>query len=74
MLIAGAGVAGPVVAFWLAKAGFKVTAVEKASQLYKSGQGRAVTAVLKVRIRKLIQQSQALISRVLHAKLSRRWV
>lgn len=45
VLIAGAGVAGPVVAFWLAKASFKVTVIEKASQLYKSGQGRANSSV-----------------------------
>lgn len=45
VLIAGAGVAGPVVAFWLAKASFKVTVIEKALQLYKSGQGRANSSV-----------------------------
>lgn len=38
VLISGVGVAGPVVAFWLAKAGAHITVVEKASSLLSNGQ------------------------------------
>lgn len=37
VLISGAGIAGPVVAFWLAEAGWEVTVVERAEQLRTSG-------------------------------------
>ena len=36
-LISGAGIAGPVLAFWLAEAGWDVTVVERAEQLRTSG-------------------------------------
>ncbi|AKS34336.1 FAD-dependent monooxygenase [Mycolicibacterium goodii] len=36
-LISGAGIAGPVLAFWLAEAGWEVTVVERAERLRTSG-------------------------------------
>lgn len=41
VLISGASVAGPVLAFWLARSGFRVTVVERAPALRKAG-GHAV--------------------------------
>lgn len=41
ILVSGAGVAGPVLAYWLTKHGFSVTAVERAPTLRRNG-GRAV--------------------------------
>ncbi|MGF1463830.1 MAG: FAD-dependent monooxygenase [Maricaulaceae bacterium] len=38
ILIAGASIAGPVTAYWLAKNGFDVTLVERAKQLRRGGQ------------------------------------
>lgn len=38
VLISGAGIAGPTVAFWLNRAGYSVTVVERASKLRASGQ------------------------------------
>lgn len=38
VLISGAGIAGPSLAFWLSKTGQKVTIVEKASSLLSIGQ------------------------------------
>ena len=38
VLVSGAGVAGLSVAYWLARYGFKVTVVERASQLRPGGQ------------------------------------
>lgn len=37
VLIAGAGIAGPALAFWLHRAGFAVTVVEKAPRLRPGG-------------------------------------
>ena len=39
ILISGAGIAGPVLAYWLDRAGASVTIVERASSLRSSGQG-----------------------------------
>ena len=39
VLIVGGGIAGPVVAFWLAKAGFRVTLLERSRDPTKIGQG-----------------------------------
>ncbi|GIZ47666.1 hypothetical protein CKM354_001075100 [Cercospora kikuchii] len=39
ILIVGGGIAGPVAAFWLAKAGHNVTIIERAPGLLKAGQG-----------------------------------
>ena len=39
VLISGASVAGPALAYWLVRAGCKVTIVERASSLRKDGQG-----------------------------------
>ncbi|EMC93621.1 hypothetical protein BAUCODRAFT_37305 [Baudoinia panamericana UAMH 10762] len=39
ILVIGAGVAGPVTAYWLAKAGFQVTVIERSSNMFKYGQG-----------------------------------
>lgn len=41
VLISGASIAGPVLAFWLARSGFRVTVVERAPALRKAG-GHAV--------------------------------
>ena len=41
VLISGASVAGPVLAYWLTRYGFSVTVVERASALRKAG-GHAV--------------------------------
>jgi 2-polyprenyl-6-methoxyphenol hydroxylase-like FAD-dependent oxidoreductase len=41
ILISGASIAGPVLAYWLARGGFDVTVVERASELRKTG-GHAV--------------------------------
>ncbi|HZE01464.1 MAG TPA: NAD-binding protein, partial [Pseudonocardiaceae bacterium] len=41
ILISGASVAGPVLAYWLTRYGFNVTIVERAPQLRKTG-GHAV--------------------------------
>lgn len=41
VLISGASVAGPVLAYWLAEYGFEVTVVERAATLRKTG-GHAV--------------------------------
>jgi 2-polyprenyl-6-methoxyphenol hydroxylase-like FAD-dependent oxidoreductase len=38
VLISGAGVAGPALAFWLGRAGFRVTIVERSSALREGGQ------------------------------------
>ncbi|CAO1637892.1 unnamed protein product [Sympodiomycopsis kandeliae] len=50
VLVSGAGVAGPTLAYFLAKAGAKVTVVERAPQLLANGQnidvdGGAITAI-----------------------------
>jgi 2-polyprenyl-6-methoxyphenol hydroxylase-like FAD-dependent oxidoreductase len=42
VLISGAGVAGPVLAFWLERFGFRVTVVERAAQVRDGGGGHAV--------------------------------
>jgi 2-polyprenyl-6-methoxyphenol hydroxylase-like FAD-dependent oxidoreductase len=41
VLVSGASVAGPTVAYWLSRYGFRVTVVEKAPSLRKAG-GHAV--------------------------------
>ncbi|MEV4799320.1 FAD-dependent oxidoreductase [Nonomuraea sp. NPDC049421] len=41
VLISGAGVAGPVLAYWLVRHGLSVTVVERSPELRKSG-GHAV--------------------------------
>src|SRR5260370_14859870 len=41
ILISGASIAGPVLAYWLARGGFEVTVVERAPALRKTG-GHAV--------------------------------
>lgn len=38
VLIAGAGISGPVLAFWLARAGFDVTIIERSADLRATGQ------------------------------------
>ena len=38
VLVSGAGIGGPVLAFWLSKAGISITVVERAPQLRKEGQ------------------------------------
>lgn len=37
MLISGAGIAGPTLAYWLARYGFEPTIIEKAPQLRPGG-------------------------------------
>lgn len=38
ILVSGASIAGPVAAYWLARAGHRVTVVERADQLRRAGQ------------------------------------
>lgn len=42
ILISGAGIAGPVLAYWLTRYGYSVTVVERAEKLRKTGGGQAV--------------------------------
>lgn len=42
ILISGAGIAGPVTAYWLARRGYSVTVAERAGRLRKTGGGQAV--------------------------------
>ena len=44
ILIAGASIAGPATAFWLARAGFQVTIVEQATELRRGGNGVDIRA------------------------------
>ena len=39
ILVVGAGVAGPILAYWLAKGGMKVTLIERSPSVIKTGQG-----------------------------------
>lgn len=53
VLISGAGIAGPALAWFLAKTGARITVVEKANSLLPHGQnvdivGSAVTAIKKM--------------------------
>ena len=47
VLISGAGIAGPVVAFWLAKAGIRATIVERAASLRTHGQHLDIKGVAR---------------------------
>lgn len=53
VLISGVGVAGPALAFWLAKAGAHITVVEKASSLLSNGQNIDVTGSAIAIIKKM---------------------
>ena len=44
ILISGAGIAGPAVAFWLVRSGFDVTIVERAAALRHAGNGVDIRA------------------------------
>jgi len=53
VLISGAGVAGPTLAYWLAKTGARITVLEKAQSLLPHGQnvdmeGSAITVIKKM--------------------------
>jgi 2-polyprenyl-6-methoxyphenol hydroxylase-like FAD-dependent oxidoreductase len=53
VLVSGASIAGPTLAYWLSRYGFEVTVVERSSALRKAG-GHAVTrALTKVTPRKV---------------------
>ncbi|MBB6499834.1 FAD-dependent monooxygenase [Pedobacter cryoconitis] len=61
VLISGASIAGPALAFWLNKYGFKVTIIEHAPELRKGGyrvdiRGVAVTVAERMGISDLIRQ------------------
>lgn len=53
VLIVGAGIAGSVAAFWLGKAGFQVTVIERAAQLPTAGQGIDITGPALQIVRKM---------------------
>lgn len=53
ILVVGAGIAGPVLTFWLAKAGFKVTLIERTSGMFKSGQGIDVEGPAREVVRRM---------------------
>jgi len=46
ILISGAGIAGPVLAYWLTRYGYSVTVVERAETFRKTGGGQAVDLFL----------------------------
>lgn len=61
VLISGAGIAGPTLAWFLAKANFRVTVIEKSSSILPHGQnvdfqGCAITALKKMGIMDQVQQ------------------
>ncbi|WP_436536258.1 FAD-dependent oxidoreductase [Actinoplanes sp. HUAS TT8] len=53
VLITGAGVAGPAAAYWLARAGFEVTVVERAPHLREGGQSVDVRSTAREVIRRM---------------------
>lgn len=53
ILILGAGIAGSVAAYWLGKAGFQVTVIERAAQLPTAGQGIDITGPALKIVRKM---------------------
>lgn len=53
VLISGASIAGPTLAFWLAKYGFSVTVVERASSLRLGGQNIDVNGPARQIVRKM---------------------
>lgn len=55
VLVSGAGIAGNAVAWWLSKAGARVTVIEKAAELLPHGQnvdlmGSALTVIRKMQL------------------------
>lgn len=75
VLISGVGVAGPAVAFFLAKTGARVTVVEKAPVLLASGQnidisGTAISIVKKMRLMEQLRNlnTREVGSRFINAK------
>lgn len=61
ILVVGGGIAGPVAAYWLAKAGHRVTIIERASSLLKTGQGIDIEGSAREIIEKmgLLEQMKA---------------
>ncbi|CAF1395730.1 unnamed protein product [Adineta ricciae] len=62
ILISGAGIAGPTLAFWLARYGMRVTVVERASKIRTEGQtidvrGAGIEIMRKMGIDKIIRNS-----------------
>ena len=60
VLIVGAGIAGPICAFWLSRAGIPTTVIERAPELRKAGQqidirGNAVKAIERVSLEDVIR-------------------
>ncbi len=53
VLLAGASIAGPTMAFWLAKYGFAVTVVERAPALRLGGQNIDVNGPARKIVRKM---------------------
>ncbi|KAF2219512.1 flavo protein monooxygenase [Elsinoe ampelina] len=52
-LVIGGGIAGPVLAYWLAKGGFNVTIIERSPELFKSGQGIDVEGPAREIVRRM---------------------
>ncbi|MFJ8448841.1 FAD-dependent monooxygenase [[Kitasatospora] papulosa] len=62
VLVSGAGISGPALAYWLSRSGFAVTVVEKASALRDSGypidiRGTAIEVVRRMRILPQLQDA-----------------
>lgn len=62
-LVSGASIAGPVLAFWLAEAGWDVTVVERAERLRTSGypvdvRGTAVEVIQRMRLQDALATAQ----------------
>ncbi|KAF4548434.1 FAD-binding domain-containing protein 39 [Elsinoe fawcettii] len=53
VLVIGGGIAGPVLAYWLAKGGFNVTIIERSPKLFKSGQGIDVEGPAREIVRRM---------------------
>ena len=53
VLISGASIAGPTLAYWLVRAGCKVTVVERAASLRKTGQGVDVRDAAREVVKKM---------------------
>ncbi|AQA03000.1 oxidoreductase [Mycobacterium sp. MS1601] len=68
-LISGASIAGPVLAFWLAEAGWEVTVVERAERLRTSGYPVDVRGTAVDVIRRMGLQDELAAARYTHAPI-----
>ena len=66
-LISGAGIAGPICAYWLSKAGIQCTVIERASSLRKDGQGIDIRGAAKQVVR-MMGVEETIMAFVTHEK------